>query len=282
MSSGRAVALDGAAVLSVGLAACLAARDTPFMTAMVAGAWIVRAALWSRLPRAERPLEMPREMAFMVLCAAVGGLNDWNTVVRHGVYAYGVPSDLSWSSIPAWMFAYWGLILRFVTSLGLWPALGDPGPRGAVRGVAGQRPTMRLALLLVLVLVTRQCIYRCSTDPWLSWLPFAVALGLHPLLFPWGRRQLRLASLAAVVGPLAEAALIGVGGLHRYALGWILGVPLWIALWWILATLVWTELSLDLLVWLAPGAGRPTLTSVLADTQRGQLQRRVRPGGAPS
>lgn len=252
MSSGRAVALDGAAVLAVGAAACAAAHQTALMTAVVAAVWLGRAALWSRLPRSERPLGMPLELTFMVLCAVVGGLNDWNTVVRHGVYSYGVPSDLApLSSIPGWMLAYWGLILRFVATLGLWTALGEPGPAGAVRGLAGPRPALRLALLLGLVLATRQSIYRLSTDPWLSWLPFAAALGLHPVLFPWGARELRLAALAAVAGPLAEAALIGLGGLHRYELGWLFGVPLWIALWWILATLVWTELARQLLGWLA-------------------------------
>lgn len=251
MSSRRAVALDGLAVLGVGAVACAAARETALMTAVVAAAWLARAVAWSRLPRDERPLDMPLELAFLVLCAGLGGLNDWNTVVRHGVYSYGVPSDLApLSSIPAWMLAYWGLILRLVTTLGLFAGLGEPGPAGVVRGLEGRHAVLRVALLLGLVFATRQSIYRLSNDPWLSWLPFAAALALHPVLFPWGARERRLALLAAVAGPLAEAALIGLGGLHRYELGWLMGVPLWIALWWILATLVWSELSRQLLGWL--------------------------------
>jgi hypothetical protein len=237
------VAIDAAAVALVGAAACSGLREPSMMGAVVALAWALRSGFWARLSRQERPLPLPAELAFLAACALIGGFNDWNTVVRHRVYSYGVPSDLDpFSSIPAWMLAYWGLILRLVATLGLWPRLGPPGPAGELRG-AGRRPLLRLALLLALALATRQTIYRFWDDPWLSWLPFAAALALHAALFPWGPRERNLALIAAALGPLAEAALIQIGGLHRYALGWLLGVPLWIALWWVLAALIWSELT---------------------------------------
>ena len=71
------------------------------------------------------------------------------------------------------------------------------------------------------------------------------------MLFPWGERERRLAAIAAVAGPLAEIVLIRLGHVHHYALGWLAGVPRWIALWWVLATLIWGELSRELVGWLA-------------------------------
>lgn len=255
MSVGRALAIDVAAVVSVGAAACLEARSPARMAVVVATAYAARLLAWRRLPASARPLPMGRETLFLGGCALLGACNDWNTVVRHGVYRYGVPSDLDpFSSIPLWMLAYWGLILRLVTTLALDARLGRTGPAHVVRGVRAPPPVLRVMALLALVLATRQAIYRTWADPWLSWLPFAVALGIHPLLFPWGRRERRLAAIAAVAGPLAEAALIQVGGVHAYALGWLGGVPLWIALWWVLAVLIWGELSRELVVRLASTA----------------------------
>ncbi len=252
MKGVRALTIDIAAVVVVGGAACIDASRPTRLAWVVASVYAARLAAWMRLPASQRPLSMAREAAFLVLCALLGALNDWNTVVRHGVYSYGVPSDLApLSSIPAWMLAYWGLILRLVTTLALDPRLGQSGPRQVVRGSVTRRPILRVLLLLALVLVTRQAIYRLWADPWLSWLPFAGALVLHPLLFPWGERERRLAAIAALVGPLAEIVLIRVGHLHHYALGWLAGVPLWISLWWVLATLIWGELSRELVGWLS-------------------------------
>lgn len=243
MSSRRAVAIDLVAVAAVGVAACVGAHDTARMTAVVAATHAARLAVWSRLRPAERPLPMWAEVAFTALCALLGGFNDWNTVDRHHVYSYGVPSDLApLSSIPLWMLAYWGLILRLVATLGMFEELGEPGRPGALRGTRAAHPWLRVGLLLAMVAITRQSIYRYWADPLWSWLPFAAALALHALLFPWGRREKRLALIAATVGPVAEMLLIRAG-LHRYALGWLFGVPVWIALWWVLATLLWGELS---------------------------------------
>ncbi|MBZ0253807.1 MAG: hypothetical protein K8I02_10760 [Candidatus Methylomirabilis sp.] len=101
----------------------------------------------------------------------------------------------------------------------------------------------RAAVMLALVLGTRQAIYRFHGDPVLSWAPFAAALGLYALLLRPGRPELRLMGAIAVLGPAIEVLYIQVGGLHRYRLGWLGGVPLWIALWWVLAAPIRGELS---------------------------------------
>ncbi|MFO0546917.1 MAG: hypothetical protein U0271_00950 [Polyangiaceae bacterium] len=246
MSSRRAVLIDAAAVTTIAVAACAAASNTTLMSAVTALVFAARMAIWAYARREFAPPGRGRslgfEAAFLGVCLVLGALNDWNTVVRHRVYSYGVPSDLlPWSTIPAWMLAYWGLILRFVATLGLhYGAAARP-----VRDTSALRdnPYFRIGLLLVMVVATRQSIYRLYLDPWLSWLPFAAALAVHALVLEWGPAERRLALLAAIVGPVAESALIQLGGLHHYALGWLGGVPVWIALWWVLAVLVWTELS---------------------------------------
>lgn len=63
-------------------------------------------------------------------------------------------------------------------------------------------------------------------------------------------------ALLAVGGTAVEIAYIQLGGLHRYALGWLGGVPLWIALWWPLGGLLLDELGAPLERWLAASAER--------------------------
>ncbi len=139
------------------------------------------------------------------------------------------------SLVPLWMLAAWGLIVRFILALVTWSRLALPAPR------AWPRPALRVGFVLALVVVTRQAIYRLHDDRW-SWAPFALALAaalavLRPIDAP------PLLLVVAALGPAVEALYIQLGGLHAYHLGWLAGVPLWIALWWVLAVLVWSELS---------------------------------------
>lgn len=102
---------------------------------------------------------------------------------------------------------------------------------------------LKLTVELVLVFATRQLLYRYYLDPLLSWAPFAAALLVYVALFrPSGHERILMA-LAAVVGPAVEIAFIRAGHLHHYHLGWLGGVPLWIVLWWVLAVLIWNDVS---------------------------------------
>jgi len=235
------VLVDGAIVGSIGVAICFGGQHLPFMTGLVALAFVVRVLLARQLGGS-----IGRELVFLGICTAVGAANDWNTVVLHDVYAYDVPTALPVDgAIPVWMLLYWGLILRFVSSLGRWPGLGAEGPADQV-GLPGHRaahPVGRLAVQLVLVLATRQAIYRFFDDPVLSWVPLAGAAVLWWLLLGSSAHDRGLALLAVTVGTAAEAVLITVGGLHRYELGLVGGVPLWIILWWPLAVLLWKDIG---------------------------------------
>ena len=114
----RAFAIDAAAVAVVAIAACATGGRLATMSILVPAVIVARFAAWLAVPRADRDLDaLPEGMVF-TLATALGAVNDWNTVSRHGVYAYTVPSDLgALSPIPSWMLLYWGLILRFVLTV---------------------------------------------------------------------------------------------------------------------------------------------------------------------
>jgi hypothetical protein len=247
-----AFAIDLAAVAAVGAGICVASDQLIFMTTLVPVVVGLRFFAWARLPVAERGgIAIRGELLFFTVCLALGAGNDWNTVVRHGVYDYDVPHFFpAVSSIPLWMLPYWGLILRFMTTLCSWSRLGlTAWPSDEVtlgrRLVSSYR--IKVAVELFLVVATRQVLYRYHLDPVLSWLPFALALFVYVGLFGLSRHERRLAIIAAVAGPVVEIAFIRLGGLHHYHLGWFGGVPLWIVLWWVLAVLIWNDLSPRLL-----------------------------------
>lgn len=228
--------------MAVGSAAIAAfASRTALMLAIVVGLVVARMGLWQRITRARGRL-LAAELSFIVVCTLLGGFNDWNTVVRHGVYEYTVPVWFpEWSTIPIWMFLFWGLVLRTMASLGhaLTTTAGTGGRASRWAGLGAGR----LILLLTLVFATRQSIYRFALDPWLSWLPFAGALLVYGLVFGLDRGDRKIAAITLVLGPVVEILYINVAELHRYELGWIGGVPMWIVLWWVLAVLVWRDLT---------------------------------------
>ncbi|MBK9033779.1 MAG: hypothetical protein IPL61_21350 [Myxococcales bacterium] len=234
------------------------------MTALVPAVIAARFALLAAVPRGRRALGLPAEAVFFALCTVVGAVNDWNSVTRHRVYDYRVPVDLpSVSTIPLWMLLYWGLVLRFLATLFRWRRLALPPPAAA-------HPGARIAVLLALVVITRQAVYRTFADPVWSWLPFALAIAVAVIALRPGRARLLVLAGFVVVGPLVEVLYIQLGHLHAYHLGWLGGVPVWIALWWGLAALVWDDLSRRLQTRLrsaAPGAGRA------AGAQAGQPSR---------
>ncbi len=261
------LAIDGAPIAAVSVAICVASHALVPMTALVIAVWLARLAAWSRLGAPGRH-GLAAELAFCALATGVGALNDWRSVDVHRIYDYAVPTDLEGlSSLPLWMLLYWGLILRFLATLSLSEALGaDPSPRDLVRvgALVASRPWIKVLAQLVLVVATRQAIYRWYLEPVLSWLPFLVAGAVHLALFGWDRRDRALVALALVVGPMVEILYIQVGGLHRYHLGWVAGVPLWIVLWWAVSLLIWRDLA-------------PRLLAALAKLERAVSGRAARP-----
>lgn len=243
----RAFWLDASVIGVVSLLICLFSQRLLLMTVAVPLVLVARLLIFGRIPLAERGWTLGREALLFLGCTLLGGFNDWNSVVNHRIYDYTVPHYFpGFSTIPIWMLLFWGMILRFLISLFRYRRLDPPT---AVRDEVhfGARVIrngwLRLALLLSFVAVTRQFIYRFYLDPVLSWLPFVACLGLYVVLFRPTRYDWKLLALFLVGGPAIEILYIQVGGLHAYHLGWLGGVPLWIASWWLLVIPIWNDLS---------------------------------------
>lgn len=247
----REFAVDAITTLFVSALIAFCANELVFMTVLVPVAIVGRTVAWALVRPSTKSLAS--ELVFFALCTGLGAFNDWNSVVNHEIYSYSVPHFFpSLSSIPIWMLLFWGMILRLLASLVAWERLGA---RGAVSDKVrlgryeSRGAVTKLALLALLVLLTRQAIYRLYLDPIWSWVPFAAALVAYVLLFELDRHELKLGLVILVGGPLFEVLYIHVGGLHHY-LGWLGGVPIWIALWWVVALLVWKDIATRVQQWL--------------------------------
>lgn len=241
-----AVALDVAVIVAASALVCTRAHDLATMRVAVplllAGRWLA----WTALPLRERDTGAITEAALLAGAALLGGFNDWLSVDRFGVYDYLVPTDLGGvSRIPSWMLLLWGMLLRLPLTLARWRRLGLPRHPDTL--FWGDRPVgglgARLGLLAALILGTRQLVYRLHEHALWSWLPMALALGVLVVAFRPGARRLAFVAMVLVLGPAVEAVYIRVGGLHAYELGWLAGVPLWIALWWGVGVLAWEEVA---------------------------------------
>lgn len=241
----RAFWLDALVVVVVSVAIACFSQRLLFMSVFVPAVVLARFVCWARLSTEERGGALAPEIVFFLICTLLGGFNDWNSVVNHKIYDYTVPHYFpGFSSIPIWMLLFWGMILRFLVTLFRWSRLSPPGSiRSTFRFSRRELPGLKVAAQLALVLLTRQFIYRLWGDPIFSWLPFLVAFGVYWALFEMSRHDWVIVGLFFIGGPLIEVLYIQVGGLHRYHLGWLGGVPLWIALWWIVAALVWSDLA---------------------------------------
>ncbi len=251
--SDRAMAIDATVIAVISVAICAATAELLFMTILVPALVAGRLLAWSRLPASERGgASMRAELIFYTLCTLLGAFNDWNSVVNHEVYAYTAPHYFpSLSTIPLWMLLFWGMILRFFVTLFRWQRLApEPTPPHQVRFLPSS-PLVKVGLELTIVAMTRQLVYRNYDDPWLSWIPFAVGLVVYALLFGLSRHDRLVVAIFAIGGPIIEIIYINVGDLHHYELGWLGGVPLWIALWWVLAALIWKDLAARLMAAIA-------------------------------
>lgn len=241
-----AFGLDTAVVVAASVLICTSAGDLERMRVAMPLLLGARLVAWALLPRRERDTGALVEAGLFCGGAALGGLNDWVSVDLFRVYSYRVPTDLAGiSRIPSWMLLFWGMILRYPLTLAHWRRLALPPHGSAVflgRRAVGGVPA-RLVVLLVVIATTRQCVYRLYGDSLWSWLPMGVGLALVLALLQPDARRLRLAAFVFVVGPAVEALYIRVAGLHVYELGWLAGVPLWIALWWVIAVLAWEEVA---------------------------------------
>jgi hypothetical protein len=239
--SNRLMAVDAAVIAVASAAICLFSRELLLMTVLIPALFLARCGLMVGLAKAEG-VNLKAEFLFLLICTVLGGFNDWNSVCRQGIYRYTVPHYFEFSTIPLWMLLFWGLILRFIARLARWEAL-DPPTQANNRVVSFESGILKIAVELLLILATRLSIFHFWGDSLWSWLPFLIALMIFLLVCSPTKHDLKLLLIFLIGGPLIEILYIQLGGLHQYDLGWLGGVPLWIALWWLLAVLVWKDLA---------------------------------------
>ena len=244
--SHRLFVIDAAVIVIVSIAICLWADRLALMTVLVPAVILARHIALASIAKTEG-INIKAEIAFWLICTLLGAFNDWNSVVHHKIYDYTVPHYFSFTSIPIWMLLFWGMILRFFARLARWQPLSPPPEPSNRLGIGKFRinnAIVKVAAELLLVMLTRQTIYRFYLEPVLSWLPFLFALLIFVIFFAPTRHDFLLMAVFLIGGPLIEILYIQVGHLHRYHLGWIAGVPLWIALWWLLIIVIWKDLAL--------------------------------------
>lgn len=243
--SNRLFILDAAVIGLISCAICLFSGRLLLMSILVFILVTLRITAVLQLAKTEK-IKLPAELIFFAICTLFGAFNDWNSVCNKKIYDYTVPHYFEFSSIPIWMLLYWGMILRFIARMARWQGLSPPEEISNRLGIEKffiDNAAVKVIGQLILVLVTRQCIYRYYEDPLLSWLPFLGALIIYLLFFKPGRHDLKLLGIFLIGGPLIEILYIQVGNLHDYHHGVIGGVPIWIALWWLVIILIWKDLA---------------------------------------
>ena len=90
-----AFALDVGSLALVSVAIAVASTRLAFMSVLVPAVVLLRTAIWSHLRAADGhrrgARELLAELLLLTVCTALGGFNDWNSVVRHEIYDYTVP-----------------------------------------------------------------------------------------------------------------------------------------------------------------------------------------------
>ena len=244
--SHRLFLIDLLAIVLISVAICLWTRQLLLMSVLVPLVIALRMLAVFAVAKRES-VNLKAELLFFIVCTILGAFNDWNSVCNKKIYDYTTGATwFDFTTIPLWMLLYWGMILRFVARLARWQALAPDETASDKIGLGGliiENGKLKVALQLALVFITRSFIYKNYLDPLWSWLPFLVALIVLLLLFSPNRHDLKLLAFFALAGPLIEILYIQVGGLHYYHLGWLGGVPLWIALWWLIIVLIWKDLA---------------------------------------
>ncbi len=164
------------------------------------------------------------DLAVFVLGFVVGGGNDLLSMYK-GVYYYTPPTILP-VPIPVWMLFFWGEAFLFFRRLMRYgPFMGEDKPPEKLIDAP-------LAADAVIAVVYRFIVYRWASEPFLPDALYAAILVVRLILLPpkAHERYVMLAILA--LGPFYEILLIK-GGLYVYQNGVVLGMPLWLVIYWV-------------------------------------------------
>ncbi|HUT55899.1 MAG TPA: DUF2878 family protein [bacterium] len=161
---------------------------------------------------------------FFLLGVVLGGGNDVLSMYK-GVYHYNAATVLP-VPIPLWMVVFWGQVFVSFRKLMRFGPFKGPDEQSLPLIDAP------LALDIVIAVIYRMIIYRTASTPWLPDALFAAILIIRLLVLPPRLHERRLMLAMIVIGPLYEMLLIGCG-LYVYQTGVILGMPLWLIVYWV-------------------------------------------------
>lgn len=212
-ATGRDLLAETTVMLAVAAGVALAGARTGLMTVFIAGLLLVRFAFLYRRG----------DVLIFVLGLILGGGNDLLSMWQ-GVYRYTPPTLLP-VPIPGWMLVFWGeAFLFFRRLMRCGPFLAD---RTVSRGL-----DLPLALDLLLLIPLKRTLYRYAAVPWVPDTVFAAALLLRYLVAPPKAHERRLLLTILLLGPFYEALLIAAG-LYVYQHGIVLGMPVWLIVYWL-------------------------------------------------
>ena len=212
-STSKELLAEAAVLLLVAAGVAVAGQRTGTMTVFIAALLAGRFALLYRRG----------DVVVFVLGIILGGGNDLLSMWQ-GVYRYTPPTLLP-VPIPGWMVVFWGEAFLFFRRLMRYrPFLaGDPVKRGL---------DLPLVLDLLMLIPLKRMLYHFAAVPWVPDLVFAVALLLRYLIAPPQAHERRLLLAILILGPLYEALLIAAG-LYVYQHGIVLGMPVWLIVYWL-------------------------------------------------
>lgn len=169
---------------------------------------------------------------FYLFGVIAGGGNDLMSMVN-GVYRYTSITIIPLLSglMPFWMILFWGqifLVFRKIFNIS-W-CKGEEFKKEGI--LLSGWIDKKLIFDIVLVIILRLIIYNTyMLDIWIPTLFYAIGIGLRFLIFPPKRNELLL--IAILPYAFIFEGLLVLFGLYIYYNPVLLGMPLWLYLWWI-------------------------------------------------
>jgi len=221
---------EGAVLITAAVAVFFFGQNTPLMS-LIIGLLILARFI---------ALHRRGDLVFFLMGVVLGGGNDVLSMWR-GVYFY-TPSTILPVPIPVWMLFFWGqgfLFLRRIVRFG--PFLSPTPPTRLF--------DRALALDAVIAVVYRAVVYAWAAVSYLPGALYASILAVRLLLIPPRQDERRLMLAVLMLGPFYEFLLIK-GGLYVYQNGVVLGMPIWLLVYWVFiirvikAVFDWVEVKL--------------------------------------
>ncbi len=169
---------------------------------------------------------------FYIFGVIAGGGNDLMSMVN-GVYKYTSITIIPMLTglMPLWMILFWGqifLLFRKIFNVNWFK--GEEFKKDGI--LFNGWVDKKLIFDIILVIILRIVIYNTyMLDIWISALVYSVGIGIRFIIFPLKKNEL----LIIVILPYAFLfeGLMVLFGLYIYYNPVLLGIPLWLFLWWI-------------------------------------------------